>query len=98
MSDNANPQQHILALPGPQYCYNYSEGVPIAGHRVIIHQEGGQVSTKTFKYSFIVLVNSGKFNSRGQYRSHCVVGTRHCLGCLGWSGGGGQIFRAINRT
>lgn len=42
--DSNVEKQPILALPGPQYCYNYSDGVPIFGHRVIIHQEGGQVS------------------------------------------------------
>jgi hypothetical protein len=37
------PDQPILALPGPQYWYDFAgDGIPIANHTIIIHQEGGQ--------------------------------------------------------
>lgn len=37
------PQEPILALPGPQYWYDFAgAGIPVADHSIIIHQEGGQ--------------------------------------------------------
>lgn len=40
MEAEAHPSP-ILALPGPQYCYDFEQGIPIADCTLVIHQEGG---------------------------------------------------------
>jgi hypothetical protein len=36
-----NKSQPILALPGPQYSFDYSKGLPIGDGVIAVHQEGG---------------------------------------------------------
>ena len=43
MEDLGNKDPPILALPGPQYSFDYSNGVQIGDVRLAITQEGGQV-------------------------------------------------------
>lgn len=43
MKDLGNKDPPILALPGPQYSFDYSNGVQIGDVRLAIIQEGGQV-------------------------------------------------------
>jgi hypothetical protein len=40
----------ILALPGPQYSFDYSKGLSIGNNLIIVHQEGGQVREDPIYY------------------------------------------------
>ncbi|KAL4546888.1 hypothetical protein Ndes2526B_g07695 [Nannochloris sp. 'desiccata'] len=42
MGDFDDKHPPILALPGPQYPFDYSKGLPIGNNVIIVHQEGGQ--------------------------------------------------------
>lgn len=48
MGDFDDKHPPILALPGPQYPFDYSKGLPIGNNVIIVHQEGGQVNESIF--------------------------------------------------
>jgi hypothetical protein len=43
MGDFVDKNPSILALPGPQYSFDYSKGLSIGNNVIIVAQEGGQV-------------------------------------------------------